>query len=213
MARRLLLFILVMGLPVLACRAPNIGDFLLPGTILFRDDFSDEDIGWLLTDADQGQAYYSQGTFRINVIKPDTQVWSNPGFSFTDVQVEVDALKTAGEDNNLFGLICRYQANKQFYAFVVSSDGYYGVLKYQQGNLTLLDTNAMLPVDHINQGNRANHLRFDCVADSLLASVNNHQIAQYQDSTFTSGDVGLIAGALQAGRVEIAFDDFFVLKP
>ena len=213
MTKRLLLLILVMVIAMMACQVPNLADIILPGTVLLKDDFSGEDIGWQLTEGEQGKVYYEEGTFRILINEPHTQIWSNPGYSFTDVQVEADTLKIAGADNNLFGLICRYRANEQFYAFMVSSDGYYGILKYQQGELNLLEGEAMLPTDQIGPENLANHLRFDCVADSLVASINGNQITKYQDSSFASGDVGLIAGAVEAESVEIAFDDFSVLKP
>jgi len=213
MTKRLLLLILVMGIAMMACQVPNLADFILPGTVLLKDDFSGEDIGWQLTEGEQGKVYYEEGTFRILINESHTQIWSNPGYSFTDVQVDVDTLKVAGADNNLFGLICRYRANEQFYAFVVSSDRYSGVLKYQQGELKLLDGEAMLPTELISTETLANHLRFDCVADSLVAYINGIQIAQVQDGSFTSGDVGLIAGTVAAESVEIAFDDFSVLKP
>jgi hypothetical protein len=213
MTKRLLLLILVMGFAMMACQVLNLADLILPGTVLLKDDFSGEDVGWQLTEGEQGIVYYEEDSFRILINKPHTQIWSNPGYSFTDVQVEADTLKIAGGDNNLFGLICRYRANEQFYAFMVSSDGYYGILKYQQGELKLLDEEAMLPTDLINPGASANHLRFDCAADSLVAYINGIQVAQVQDSSFTSGDVGLIAGAVEAEGVEIAFDDFSVLKP
>ncbi|NJN80226.1 MAG: hypothetical protein HC797_07025, partial [Anaerolineales bacterium] len=43
--------------------------------------------------------------------------------------------------------------------------------------------------------------------------VNGFQVAQAQDSTLTSGDVGILAGTFDTPGVDIVFDNFVVLQP
>jgi hypothetical protein len=43
--------------------------------------------------------------------------------------------------------------------------------------------------------------------------VNGIQLFEVTDSDFSSGDVGVIAGAYDTPGVEILFDNFAVLKP
>ena len=59
-----------------------------------------------------------------------TDAWANPGSeSFIDTRIEVDATKNGGPDDNDFGIICRYTAAESFYYAIISSDGYYSIMK------------------------------------------------------------------------------------
>ena len=57
--------------------------------------------------------------------------------------VGVDASKLGGPDDNSFGVICRYRDAENFYAFLVSSDGYYGIIKVKDGKYSLLSGKNM----------------------------------------------------------------------
>jgi hypothetical protein len=65
----------------------------------------------------------------------------------------------------------------------------------------------------VKGGSRLNHLRFDCVDSTLTLYVNGYQAATVEDDRLASGDVGLIAGSLEQGGVEVAFDEFVVFEP
>ncbi len=181
--------------------------------ILFSDDFSDPDSGWDRVQTDEGLTDYDNGQYRIFVNQVQHDYWANPGRSFTDVQVEADPTKAAGPDDNDFGLICRYQDTENFYAFLISSDGYYAIMKYSGGSSEILGADAMLSTDAVNQGNATNHLRADCVGDSLSLYANGELLHSVTDADFASGDVGLIAGTFDAAGADILFDDFVVYQP
>jgi len=118
-----------------------------------------------------------------------------------------------GNDDNLFGVTCRVQTTQDFYAFLISADGYYGIYKHQDDKFQLLGQNAMLPSEVIQQGNQVNHIRADCIGNTLSLHINGVKIAETQDDQYTRGDVGLIAGALSDPGVDIHFDNFTVFKP
>lgn len=181
--------------------------------VLFADDFSDPSSGWDQVQADEGITDYANGRYRIFVNQPQHDYWANPGRSFGDVRVEVDATKAGGPDDNDFGLICRYQDVENFYAFLISSDGYFGIMKVSQGSSEMLGTDALQPSDAIRQGGTTNHIRGDCVGAQLTLHVNGEQVYSATDSTFSSGDVGLLAGTYDVSGTDIHFDNFFVLKP
>jgi len=181
--------------------------------ILFSDDFSDPSSGWDQVQAAEGVTDYENGHYRIFVDQTQHDYWANPGLSFSDVQVEVDATKTSGPDDNDFGLLCRYQDTENFYAFLISSDGYYSIMKYSGGGSETLGAEAMLSTDVVVQGEASNHIRADCVGESLSLYVNGQLLHTVTDSTFASGDVGLIAGTFDVTGTDIAFDDFVVLQP
>jgi hypothetical protein len=206
-------FLALLSLAALACQLLSLASLNQPGSVLFQDDFSDATSGWKQVRLAEGEAVYQSGAFRITVTAPNTYLWSTPGLSFTDTRIEVVALKAGGTENNVFGVICRYQEDMQFYAFLISSDGYYGIAKYQAGQLRMLGTQGMPPADAIQQGNAANHLRADCTANVLAFYVNGVQVAAYQDDDFSSGGAGLIAGAIDTPSTDIIFDNFSVQKP
>jgi hypothetical protein len=183
------------------------------GSVLFQDDFSDPSSGWDRVTEPDGATDYANGVYRILVSASDLDVWSNPGLSFTDTHIEVDATKIAGDDNNDFGVICRYQDADNFYEMVISSDGYYGIVKIKDGERVPIEQQAMLPSEAIQQGAATNHIRVDCVGSTLALYVGGQQLAEVQDSDFASGDVGLIAGTFDVPGTEIHFDNFTVLKP
>lgn len=185
----------------------------LPEDVLFRDDFSDPSSGWDRVNGEEGITDYQDGRYRILVNTANTDVWANPGLEFGDVIVEVNATKAGGPDDNDFGVICRYQDLNNFYFFLISSDGYYGIGRVVAGEQTLIGDNQLYPDDAIRQGEATNHIRADCIGSSLTLHVNGVELAEVQDDTLTSGDVGLLAGTFDQPGTDILFDNFLVKKP
>lgn len=211
---RLYAVIIVLSFAILACSVLSGGDSSSESSnVLFKDDFSSSNSGWDQVRADDGITDYENGVYRINVLVPDTDVWANPGLDFTDTQVEVDATKVGGPDDNDFGIICRYQDTDNYYYFIISSDGYYGIGKVVDGEYNLIGMDSMPPSEAINQGADTNHLRADCIGNTLTLYVNGEELDSKEDNEFTSGDVGLLAGTYTESGTDIHFDDFYVYKP
>lgn len=183
------------------------------GGVLFEDDFSDESSGWDRYRGDEGITDYENGAYRIVVHETQFDIWSNPYLDLTDTIIEVDATKTTGPDDNDFGVICRYQGLENFYYFIISSDGFYGIFKIKDGLHEVIQMDLMEYSSVINQGNNTNHIRADCIGDHLSLYVNGQLLTQSRDSDFSSGDVGLIAGTFDTPGTDILFDNFVVTKP
>ncbi len=182
-------------------------------SVLFQDDFSDPLSGWDQVDVSDGVTDYVDGVYRIFVNTTNTDVWANPGLSFNDSYVEVMATKVGGDNNNDFGLICRYQDENNFYFFIISSDGYYGIGKVVNGEQLLIGNDSMPPSEVIRQGDESNHLRAGCVGSQLSLAVNGQILAEYEDTDFVSGDIGLLAGSFENPGTDIHFDNLVVTKP
>jgi len=214
---RLLLVIVCLAFSAIACQfATQLTDQLSSsGDAVFRDDYSQPYSGWMRgTELPNGGiSDYADGKFRILVNEPNFDYWSNPKLSFKNARIEVDSVKQAGPDINRFGLICRYKDEHNFYFFIISSDSYYGVGKVKDDHLSLIGMNEMLPSDAIQSGSGLNHLRADCIGDQLFFYVNGRLLTQVSDSEFPSGDVGILAGTFNEPGVDIAFDNFVVVKP
>ena len=204
-----------LSLALLACVLPSLGAAsanVPQGSVLFKDDFSSTTGGWDRYKSAEGTMDYDGGAFRILVNALQVNFWSTPHQDFSDVRLEVDAGKIAGPDENRIGLICRYTGD-EYYFFVVSSDGYYGIGIFKSGAITLLGQSEMRSSDQIRKGIAVNHLRGDCSGGTLTLYVNGVQLAQAQDPTLKHGDVGILAGTFSQPGVDVIFDNFVVMKP
>jgi hypothetical protein len=205
-------FVLLIGLS--ACQTAWVADLLTqPGGTLFKDDFSDPSSGWAHTVSKRGAMDYDAGTYRFLVLATNYDLWAVAGRSFGDVRVEAGATRLEGPAENRFGLICRFQDAENFYFFVISSDGYFAIGKVSHGLRTLLGQPMMAYSPLIRPGDGPNHLRFDCVGQTLTASVNGSVVAAVQEAGFKFGDVGLLAGTFDTPATDVAFDHFVVIKP
>ena len=182
------------------------------GSVLFQDDFSQATTGWDRLLVTEGVMDYDSGGYRILVNALQTNFWSTPRLNFTDMRIEVDTGKLAGPDENRIGVLCRY-TDEDYYFFIITSDGFYGVGLFKDGQATLLGQSELLASTNINKGLAINHLRADCAGNTLTFFINGFQTAQVQDTTLTSGDAGLLAGTFGTAGVDIVFDNFVVLQP
>ena len=206
---------LVLALSIFACAAPSFvssSTSVPAGTVLFKDDFSSPTSGWDRYKSAEGTMDYDGGAYRILVNALQVNFWSAPHKDFSDVRMEVDAGKIAGPDENRIGLICRYTDN-QYYFFIISSDGYYGIGIFTTGQTALLGQSEMQSSNNIKTGTAINHLRADCNGDTLTLYVNGSELAQVSDPNLKHGDVGLLAGTFTHPGVDVIFDNFVATKP
>lgn len=184
-----------------------------PGQVQFQDDFSRTNSGWDRFREATYWADYHNGGYQIQIEVPNTEVWSLPRLTLEDTQLSVEATKIAGPDNNVYGLLCRYQDARNFVFFLISSDGYAGIGHYRDGEKILLTGDSMLPSDAIMQGGAPNFIRAYCVNNELKLIVNQELVAEARDENVQPGDVGLIAGSYDEGGVAIRFDQFSSIQP
>ena len=91
--------------------------------------------------------------------------------------------------------------------------GYYGIGKLSGGLRSLLGQAMMAYTTAIMQGVAINHLRADCVGETLTLYVNGQPVGMAQDADLADGDVGLLAGTFGQRGADAVFDNFIVLKP
>ena len=184
------------------------------GSILFYDDFSDSASGWRQWSSPEAVIHYQNGVLAFLINQANYDYWSLAGKNYTDVTLAVEAELINGPTDNDFGLICRFQDEYNFYAFLISSDGYGGIVKVKDGIYQVLSSQNGLEFGKmISQGYSRNQLRADCVGPRLTLIVNQQKFAEVEDTDFSMGDVGLLAGVYQTPGVEIHFDNFYVIKP
>jgi hypothetical protein len=181
------------------------------GDLLYQEGFSDNTTGWARISNDNGIMDYDNGGYRILVRQPKLNIWSTSKKDFSDVRVEADVIKLNGPDENRMGLICRYQSGN-YYFFIISNDGYYVIGKFI-GGLTLLLGQSEMQVSETIQTGTMNHLRADCIGNTLTFYINFTEVASATDTDLPTGDVGVLAGAFSQPGVDVLFDNFVVMQP
>ncbi len=190
---------------------PPAEEIPVSGEVLYEDDFSSPNSGWDAYEGDNGSTFYADGAYHIQVDTEKYYVWGNAYQEFSDALITVQAqpVKPVGDAD--FGVICRYQDTDNFYALEISEDGYYAIWKQENGEfVSLVDWSAsdVIPTD----GSPVT-IQAACVSDTLILAVNDTVLAETQDSTFSRGDIGLLAGTWDTGGVEIQFDNLSVYAP
>jgi len=176
----------------------------------FQDDFSDPNSGWFVYQGDEGVLGYLSGSYQIKINQTNLMLYSTSGYSTADSLVQVEAFKSDGPDENIFGIICRYQDDGNYYFLAITSNGYYGIGKIADNNTTLIGNKELQYSSVINQGRTYNTLQATCQANRLVLAVNDTRLAEVQDSQFSEGEVGLIAGTYDIYGANILFDNFSV---
>jgi hypothetical protein len=181
------------------------------GDILYQEDFGDNTTGWHRISNDTGIMDYDGGGYRILVRQPELNVWSTAQKNFGDVRIEADVTRLNGPDENRMGLLCRYEGGN-YYFFMISNDGYYAIGKFIGGLTLLLGQSEMQASAAIKSGS-VNHLRADCIGNSLTFYINFTQVASAVDADLPTGDVGVLAGSFAEPGVDVKFEHFVVIQP
>jgi hypothetical protein len=210
----LTLLLCILLIPALACSTTSIAESLVPsGGVLYQDFFSNPQSGWGELNNAAGTAGYIDDAYHIVVNQAHVNLWTHPGKDFSNVKVEVSSMPVSGPLANRMGVICRLQDDKNFYFFVISADGYYGIGKMKAGQTSLLTGSQMQPHSSIQVGNQINLIRASCIGDTLTMFVNDVLVTSVTDADFSSGDVGILAGSFDKPGEDVYFDNFVVYKP
>ncbi len=180
---------------------------------IFQDDFSDPSTGWTRDKEAGAMTDYDYGSYRIFVDRPNMIYWANPNLKFKNVHIQVEASKVAGADDNYFGVICRYQDDDNFYILAITSDGFYNIGKYKDGQYSNINKDSIGYSNAIHQGKTTNLIDAECNENNLALYANGIRLAQVEDSDFSTGDVGLAAAAFELPGTNILFDNFIAKIP
>ncbi len=181
---------------------------------IFVEEFNDNPSGWVVSESEAGSyvRYEHQG-LRIYINEENYTYFSRSPFEADDVVITVEALTLGGPNDNAFGVICRFQDADNFYALLISSDGYYGIVRVQDSIYTILSGDTMDYSDVINQGPGQNWLQAECNGPILRLSANGEDLTSVIDTTFPEGGLGLMAVSYDEKGVDILFDDYSLVLP
>jgi hypothetical protein len=191
----------------------SIGDETLSDedTLLFSDEFDDpQAFTWDFFNSETGQVTVSNGKLVLSMSIDNTFYWTNTDrFNIRDVMVEVEATLLSGSKANTHGIVCRFVDDDNFYGLAIGNSGDIEIIKSEAGVNTFLfqENNPSL----IKPGE--NEITATCIGDELSLYVNNKLAGSVKDTTFASGDVGVIISTFDEPQVTIGFDDFEVYLP
>jgi hypothetical protein len=186
------------------------GPALAAQHLLLEDDFGVPDV-WFVADEPGFRIAYQEGGYRIRNSFFHSYVSSVRTFDLTDVEIAVDAQRVAGPDTGYFGAVCRWQDIHNYYALVVGAEGFFGIARVLNGEVTFL-TQASEP-DMIQPDTEVNRVGGTCWGDVLTLIVNDEALLEVQDGTFGSGFVGMMVGTRGQPDVEVHFDNVAVGQP
>ena len=165
-------------------------------------------------------------------------VFSSPNRKFNDLDLRVTARPVSGPADNQYGVFFRYRDRENYYGFFISSDGYYSLVKRQDGVFS--EISAWGESEAIRQGETANEIRVVARGDMFRFYINDQPVPlclrgdnitsmwtgpgecytdkltyTYRDSDFKQGRVALAAGSSVdlSDAIVVAFDDLIILGP
>lgn len=198
---------------ILACQF-----FKLPyssGDVIFTDDFSTSNENWdIWVKSDQSTVSFFEGGLIMMVSKPNRDIITTNKVSYSEMLIQTTARKRLGTNDNAYGIVCRYLNDRNYYGFLISSDGYYGIVKVVEGEYKLISSKNMEFDEDIHQGREENSIIAKCEGNTLTLSINGVEKISVIDEDLSTGKSGLIAGSFsEADETAVLFDDFLVMVP
>jgi hypothetical protein len=181
---------------------------------IYEDDFSSE-TGWFTADEDNFIYEFTDGGYRMfnNVL--NAGYWSVRYQTYDDIRLDVDVTRLGGPNDGYYGVVCRFgDDGEDYYALVINDTGFYGILKYENGEIDFL-ASGLDDREKINRGlGEKNRISGVCSGDRLTLFANDHHLAEVFDETFTTGDIGLIVfNRLSGVGIDVLFDNFAIFYP
>ena len=158
---------------------------------------------------------YEAGEYFIELIEQTN--WGGrevyPRQTFGDFAAEVQVRFETDVESVRGGLIWRYQDGPSYYYFNIRNTGRYALLKYLDGEWQTLIPATASP--HINSGIAANNLKVVAADDLISIYVNDQHLADFTDSSFSEGQIGLLAEVLAESPLttRVFFDNLRIYAP
>ena len=203
--------LLALMLASLACQslAPDTQPTLPSGDV-FVDDFSDPASGWATGSDSDGSLDYESGQYVFRVTTGQFFTWGNLARKqFDNLRLEVEVENKSATTEPTFGALCHYQDADNYYSAGFGSDGFYAIVRTEAGVDTFLtsDRPEWVPSEDINQNASRYSLAVECANGHLMLEVDGKLIASVEDTTFTSGRVGLFVLTFDHPEAHVRFDN------
>ena len=176
------------------------------GEPFFTDDFSQDDGAWRTAAGEDAAFFFEDEAYHIHIPAPDTIELSSAGVSASDFYLEVEATQLAGAPTTWYGLYFRGQADDRGYFFFINGDGAYQLIWADEDDLEALIEETLS--SELETGyDVTNRLGVLAQGSTLTLLANDAVLAELEHVAGAEGEIGLIAGTLDDGDMEVAFDN------
>lgn len=176
----------------------------IPGanSVLFSDPLTTDNNGW---SSDGSHCFFQDLSYHV---KNNIVCYSSVG-SFSDALISVQVKQVAGSLLLPYGLVFRRVSQGNWYEFTIDSTGNWSFSKAVNNQQTLPIVSST-PNTAIKPGlNATNTLLVQAKGAHFVFFVNGTQVGQADDSTFASGEIGLLA---TGAETEVAFNNIKITK-
>lgn len=184
------------------------GDYVLRFEVemvnMLEDEFSDASGGWPEEEYAVDRIWIEGGEYHVVIKEPQriAQI-AHKRDRYADFYLSVSG-RLFSDTGGQYGVMFRYQDPDNYYYFRISHEGRYRIGKRQNGEW--IDLVKWTFSDAINKAQSENTLWLICEGDSIVAFVNQQEVASLTDDTFARGYVGLMAGSFDQADAHVAFD-------
>ncbi len=209
MRRALGSFVLLVAVVALSA---GCGFFQSESELLYRETFTDTaDNDWPLQETDTVRKWFGQGKYQFEVQENSHSASKcSAAGEFDDFQLDVDAQHISGTANkSVTGVVFRFVDWDNYYEFLVSPAGTFKLRKQVGG--VWEDIVGWTGHDAVNTGEGTNHLTVIATGNNLVCLVNETEVRDVIDSSFASGQIGVVALSYSGNTVmRVAFDNIEV---
>jgi hypothetical protein len=127
--------------------------------------------------------------------------------NYEDVRIDTE-VTNQGSNNNNVGLICRFSENG-WYEFNISSSGVYSIYAFDNNEYRLIRNGG----SHLIRIDKdTNQYGVECIGEELTLYINDEKVWSGNDSTFTSGMVGISASTKDYQPVKVDFENITITE-
>ncbi len=176
------------------------------GEPFFTDDFSQDDGAWRTAAGEDAAFFFEDEAYHIHILAPDTIELSSAGVRASDFYLEVEATQLAGAPTTWYGLYFRGQADDRGYFYFINGDGAYQLIWADEDDLEALIEETLSSALETGFG-VTNRLGVLAQGSTLTLLANDAVLAEFEHVADAEGEIGLIAGTLDDGDMEVVFDN------
>jgi len=203
MARRLVLIVSALGLLALAT-STNAAT-----SLAYSDDFTDAKSGWMVHASDAVSLSYHADQYRISISQPlYTPSWAPIDEQLPD-DVSLSAVVSCGGTGSCRCGLVWGESEDDYSWFYITSDGAYGVARYEDGEWTSPSPVPPTMSDLLRE-NTSNNLRVQLTSSSAHLFVNDAWIGSVNAHAGPPTAIGVAASQTTMGTVDVRFDAFAV---
>jgi hypothetical protein len=166
--------------------------------VLLVDNFDNPDSGFGTRNNENYQRGYEAGNYVVRFKTRDAFFASGPVKDFSDFQLDVDCLVTTAVPVGACGVVFRWQDNSNspgdsWHKFQV--DPGTGTVRFVtlKDDIQVKNWLEWVPNPAVAKGTLPNHLTVIAKGPQITLRVNNQQVGNFNDPTFSEGTIGLIA--------------------